>query len=168
MYSMGSTDWPGKKSGERQVSCQIVPILQVITFCGPEKESCIGNQTFGDESCLVSCTGLYADIVDDSLKQATQAFDQNVIKGRRLMRFTNWSTSIRFPHVDTSAGSPRDGGIIFKEERIQRAHWCSSTALSHLNQHGWRWSEDIDREIPQIQKGICQTSWLQPWRWKPQ
>ena len=42
-----------------------------------------------DESCLVSCTGLYADIVDDSLKQATQAFEQNVMKGRVLLNFSS-------------------------------------------------------------------------------
>ena len=51
------------------------------TFCGPENESCVANQALADKSCLVPCTGLYADIVDDSFKQTTQAFDQNVIKG---------------------------------------------------------------------------------------
>ena len=55
--------------------------FQDFTNCGPEKESCIENQTLKEESCLVPCTGLYADIVDDSLKQTTQAFDQNMIKG---------------------------------------------------------------------------------------
>ena len=57
------------------------PTLQVSTFCGPEKESCVGNQTLRDKSCLVPCTGLYADITDDNFKQTSQAFDQNVLKG---------------------------------------------------------------------------------------
>ena len=55
--------------------------LQVSNFCGPEKESCVANQTLKDKSCLVPCTGLHADIADDSLKQTTQALEQNMIKG---------------------------------------------------------------------------------------
>ena len=35
-------------------------------------ESCVENQTLRDKSCLVPCTGLYADIADDSLEQTTQ------------------------------------------------------------------------------------------------
>ena len=49
----------------------IVIIRQEIAFCGPEKETCVANQTLKDEECLVSCEGLYADIADDSLKQNT-------------------------------------------------------------------------------------------------
>ena len=59
----------------------MVLMFQTVVSCGPEKESCVTNQTLKDKSCLVPCTGLYADIVDDSLKQTTQAFDQNMIKG---------------------------------------------------------------------------------------
>ena len=46
-------------------------------------ESCVRNQTFKDESCLVSCAGIHADIANDidSLKLTTQALEQNVIKG---------------------------------------------------------------------------------------
>ena len=40
----------------------MVPILQEVISCGPEKEACIGNQTLKDKSCLVPCTGLHADI----------------------------------------------------------------------------------------------------------
>ena len=44
-------------------------ILKAPTFCGPEQESCVLNQTLKDNSCLVSCDGFYADIADDSLQQ---------------------------------------------------------------------------------------------------
>ena len=50
-------------------------ICQEFAICGPEKKTCVANQTLNDKSCLVSCDGLYADIEDDSLKQ-------NVVKGR--------------------------------------------------------------------------------------
>ena len=42
-----------------------------MTFCGPEKETCVANQTLWDDKCLVPCEGLYADIEDDSLKEDT-------------------------------------------------------------------------------------------------
>ena len=58
----------------------MVAILQVFTFCGPEKEGCIANQTLKDKNCLIPCTGLYADITEDSLKQSTQAFDKDMKK----------------------------------------------------------------------------------------
>ena len=54
------------------------------TFCGPEKESCVANQTLKDKSCLVSCTGLYADIADDSRYQSMQ---QNMMKGIIILLF---------------------------------------------------------------------------------
>ena len=59
------------------------PNLQVIAFCGPQKESCVGNQTLEDKSCMVSCTGLYADIEDD----AAAAMKQNMMKGKILTCF---------------------------------------------------------------------------------
>ena len=49
--------------------------MQVFTPCGPAKESCVANQNLKDESCLIPCSGLYADVVDDSLKE-------NMIKGQ--------------------------------------------------------------------------------------
>ena len=47
-------------------------------------ENCVLNQTLLDESCLVPCAGLYADIANDvdSLQQATEALEQNVVRGR--------------------------------------------------------------------------------------
>ena len=59
----------------RQVTFSIfesIPSLQGSSFCGPERESCVENQTLRDKSCLVPWTGLYADIADDSLEQTTQ------------------------------------------------------------------------------------------------
>ena len=40
----------------------------MFTVCGPEKESCAAKQILKDKKCLVPCAGLYADIVDNSLK----------------------------------------------------------------------------------------------------
>ena len=45
-------------------------------------ERCVANQTLKDKSCAIPCTGLYADIADDSPKQTLQAFDKNVMKGK--------------------------------------------------------------------------------------
>ena len=39
-------------------------IPQDITNCGPEKETCVANQTLNDKECLVPCDGLYAYIMD--------------------------------------------------------------------------------------------------------
>ena len=55
--------------------------MQVFPFCDPKKENCVANQTLKDQSCLVPCAGLYADIVVDSFKQTSLASDQNVMKG---------------------------------------------------------------------------------------
>ena len=52
-------------------------------------EGCVKNQTLRDDSCLVPCVGLFADIADDidSLKLTTQALEQNVIRGRFSISF---------------------------------------------------------------------------------
>ena len=81
MHTMGSSAVPGHISGENQ-AIELVPILQVVPFCGPEKESCAANQTLRDQTCLVPCSGLYADIQDNSLKQTMQAFKQETMTGR--------------------------------------------------------------------------------------
>ena len=60
-------------------------LLKGFTSCGPEKEDCVGKQTLKDQSCLIPCTGLYADIEDDSLKQTVEAFEQNMMKGGMSM-----------------------------------------------------------------------------------
>ena len=62
---------------------KMVTYFQEFTFCGPEKESCVGNQTLRDQSCLIPCTGLHADVSDNSVQMTP--FDQNVMKGRILM-----------------------------------------------------------------------------------
>ena len=68
-------------------------LLKVLSSCGPEKESCVANQTLKDKSCSVPCTGLYADIWDSS---------QYLVKGKILM-FAVIQYVIRSPHVDTEA-----------------------------------------------------------------
>ena len=48
--------------------------MQGFTYCGPWEEKCVANQTLRDKNCLIPCTGLFADIMDDS-------FEKYVIKG---------------------------------------------------------------------------------------
>ena len=146
MRSVGFGNTPRKKSGENQVY-EMLLILQVSIFCGPEKENCVGNQTLKDESCLVSCTGLYADIVDDSFKQATQAFDQNVMKGRALLNFPLKTkhvlddqiyshTYVRFPIADSRATRWSWHSMELWPGRIQSQRTplsCASADVSHLS-----------------------------------
>merc|ERR1711971_714865 len=47
-------------------------------FCGPEKSACVGSQNLRDRSCLVPCSGLYADTADGSLKQTMMEGFQSV------------------------------------------------------------------------------------------
>ena len=76
MYSMGSSNRPGQKAGENEM----------FTLCGPEKEGCVGNQTVKEKSCLVPCTGLYADIWDNSLNfKLKQNMQANMMAGRILV-----------------------------------------------------------------------------------
>merc|ERR1712130_203111 len=44
-------------------------------------EDCVANQTLKDKSCLVPCNGLYADTVDESLKNDIAAFEQYMQTG---------------------------------------------------------------------------------------
>ena len=63
--------------------------MQVNTYCGPDKGDCIANQTLDDTSCLAPCTGLYADVADDTLYQLklqtmedlVKSLEENMIKG---------------------------------------------------------------------------------------
>ena len=56
-------------------------------YCGPGQESCVSSQTLKDERCLVPCSGLYADIVDDSLNQQNLAdLEQNVLEGIVILK----------------------------------------------------------------------------------
>ena len=65
-------------------------MLKGVSVCSPRTEDCVANQTLKDESCLVPCAGLYADIADDidSLKQNTDILEQNVIKGKIAYIYT--------------------------------------------------------------------------------
>ena len=44
---------------------------------------CVKKQSLKDKSCLVACSGLYADMdyYDNNLKQTMQTFEQRVAKG---------------------------------------------------------------------------------------
>ena len=43
-------------------------------YCGPEKEDCVQNQKLTDPTCLVPCSGIYADVTDNSLAVALQRY----------------------------------------------------------------------------------------------
>ena len=49
----------------------IVMYTQAHKLCGPESQTCVTEQKVNDDACWVPCTGLYADISDDSLEQKT-------------------------------------------------------------------------------------------------
>ena len=82
LFFMGSPDCGGQAPGESK-NYKMIPTSKVFPYCGPEMESCVGNQTLKDkESCLVPCSGLYADVVDNPLKKPSEDFENIVIKGR--------------------------------------------------------------------------------------
>ena len=60
-------------------------VMQDHPYCGPEHESCAAEQKktlLRDPTCLVPCTGLYADIWDsDSLKETTEP----LVSGKTLI-----------------------------------------------------------------------------------
>ena len=74
---MGSYNWKQLPRGnlkERlyiQLQKKIISFQKAPNFCGPEHEDSVAKQTLNDDSCLVACDGLYADITDDSLQQKT-------------------------------------------------------------------------------------------------
>ena len=53
--------------------------IQAPIFYGPERAGCVSKQTLKDDSCLVACDGLYADISDDSFQQKTIKGDLHLI-----------------------------------------------------------------------------------------
>ena len=62
------------------------PLLQEMSFCGPEKKDCVTGQFLNNKSCLVPCDGLYADIDGlyadiDSLKEDLGLLRQDLVKG---------------------------------------------------------------------------------------
>ena len=59
--------------------------VQEHSYCTPKNEDCVKRQPLKDKSCLVPCTGLYADVPSD-YKQDTEALEQNVIKGNLCFR----------------------------------------------------------------------------------
>ena len=71
-------------------------------MCGPEKESCVANQTLKDGEYLVPCDGLYADIADDSLEQNLEqnmiSLKQSTMKGLDGCIYNILSIKIRIPY----------------------------------------------------------------------
>ena len=55
---------------------EIISFQKAPNFCGPEHEDSVAKQTLNDDSCLVACNGLYADITDDYNQQKTVALEQ--------------------------------------------------------------------------------------------
>ena len=64
---------------------------QVAPYCGPGEADCVSNQTLKDESCLVPCSGLHADIADDSRirksRHRTETLEKNVLEGIAKLTF---------------------------------------------------------------------------------
>ena len=56
-----------------------ISFLKELTFCGPQHETCVSKQTLQDDSCLVACDGLYADITDDSLKEKNMDLQKRIM-----------------------------------------------------------------------------------------
>ena len=62
------------------------------TYCGPDASDCVANQTLEDTSCLAPCTGLYADVADDTFYQLklqtmtdlVKSLEDNMIKGKGI------------------------------------------------------------------------------------
>ena len=54
-------------------------------------EDCVSNQTLKDESCLVPCSGLHADIADDSRiqqsRQHMETLEKHVLEGIAKLTF---------------------------------------------------------------------------------
>ena len=74
---MGSYNWKQLPRGNLkkrlyiQSQKKIISFQKAPNFCEPKQEGCVAKQTLNDDSCLVACDGLYADITDDSLQQET-------------------------------------------------------------------------------------------------
>ena len=69
----GCVPWPLRTDGSQEKVTQTFEIdspQQAYDYCGLEKETCVASQTLRDDSCLVPCVGLSADISDDSFQQA--------------------------------------------------------------------------------------------------
>ena len=56
-------------------SSSIYPTSTVV-----ESEACVGNQTLKDKSCLVPCSGLFADIADDLHYQLNRQHMADLVK----------------------------------------------------------------------------------------
>ena len=62
-------------------------------FCGPEEETCVARQTLKDNTCLVPCTGLYADVYDKAQDQKiTEALEHKTMEGAHCLIFQITST----------------------------------------------------------------------------
>ena len=93
--------------------------LQDLGFCGPNEETCVANKTLKHKTCLVPCTGLYADTYDDSLKENTQDFEKNfekkVMKGTvdliSQKHFTNFPI-VRLSYTEQQ--NVRQGNLLFQ------------------------------------------------------
>ena len=112
--------------------------LKVHISCGPEQESCISKQILNDDSCLVACDGLYADITDHSLQQKT-------IEG----------------HIQLTKSSCFIFTFTF---RIARLNWSAkiSSALPWIRRKERRWTWLLERTIQELQRELCQTFTVWP------
>ena len=60
----------GLESDEKS-KIRVISFQKASNFCGPEHEDSVAKQTLKDDSCLVACDGLYADISDENFQLKT-------------------------------------------------------------------------------------------------
>ena len=115
-------------------------------YCGPEKEDCVQNQMLTDPTCLVPCSGIYADVTDNSLAIALQRY---VTEGMSNSFYRIQYHYTRFPVDNTWP------------QLCHRKIWCwsasSSTMVANIRKNDKRWSVIIHNWIQQIQNVLCQT-----------
>ena len=73
------------------LKCHVCDSFQhAPVICGPKSESCVARQVLKDDSCLVPCAGLYADVSDNSLerKMSEGWFHNLLIKMSLTLRFS--------------------------------------------------------------------------------
>ena len=88
-------------------------VMQDHPYCGPEHESCAAEQKktlLRDPTCLVPCTGLYADIWDsDSLEETSRTVyketTQQLMSGKALKLYTliRCQCATRSWHADSTS-----------------------------------------------------------------
>ena len=97
--------------------------------CGPEKEGCVAEQPLRDQSCLVPCAGLYADITEESF------FQQLRQKERRVENVEDNQENLRFLTEEYTNYKQNYVRQLWFDPKEQNLSMCfiSFTMLAHIN-----------------------------------